>query len=73
MASTQQNGGASVIAFSWINATPTPTNEESFNGQRYNNKYVSVLTGVLSYSIHMQLFSQNQCLLSKPIIIKKVT
>ena len=31
---------------------------------RHNNKYVSVSTGVLSYSTHIQLYSQNQSLLS---------
>ena len=30
---------------------------------RHNDKYVSVSTGVLSNSIHIQLFSQNQSLL----------
>ena len=66
MASTQRNGGESIIAFSGINVTPTPTptNKEAFNRQRHNNKYGSVLTGVLSYSIHIQFFSQKQSLLS---------
>ena len=74
MVSAQQNGGASVIAFRGINVTPTttdvtptptptPTNEEAFNGRRHNDKYVSVSTGVLSYSIHIRFFSQNQSLL----------
>ena len=55
MASTQQNGGASVIAFGGIavTPTPTPTNKEASNGLRHNDKYVSVSTGVLSHSIHM--------------------
>ena len=64
MASVQRNRGASVIAFSWIDVTPTPTNEKAFNGQRHNDKYVYVSTGVLSYSIHIQLFSPNLSLLS---------
>ena len=59
----QGNGGASV-AFSCINATPTTQPNKAFNGRIHNNKYVYVLTGVLSYSIHIQLFSQNQSLLS---------
>ena len=37
--------------------------KESLNGRRHTNKYGSVLTGVLSYSIHIQFFSQNQSLL----------
>ena len=76
MLSTQRNGGASFIVFRGIDVTLTltptptptltltPTNKEAFNGQRHNDKYVSVSTGVLLYSIHMQLFSQNQSLLS---------
>ena len=66
MASDQRNGGASIIAFSGINVapTPTPTNKEAFNRRRYNNKHGSILTGVLSYSIHIQFFSQKQSLLS---------
>ena len=35
-----------------------------FNGRIHNNKYVSVSTGVLSSSIHIKFFSQNQSLLS---------
>ena len=38
--------------------TPTPTNEEAFNRRRRNGKYVDILTGVLSYSIQIQLFSK---------------
>ena len=70
MAFTQRNGGASVIAFHGIDVTPTstptstPTKEEEFHGRRHNDKYVSVLMGGLSYSIHIQFFSQNQSLLS---------
>ena len=76
MAFTQQNGGAL-----------TPQREEKRtettvqiltpelpNGRRHNNKYVSVSTGVVPYSIHIQLFSQNQSLLSliwNQIIIKE--
>ena len=33
------------------------------NGRRHNDKNVSGLVGVLSYSIHIQFFSQNQSLL----------
>jgi len=36
----------------------------SFNGRRHNHKYVSFSTDVLSYSIHIRFFSQNQSLLS---------
>ena len=63
MVSAQRNGGASVIAFRGIDVTPTTTdvtptttctNEEALNGQRHNHKYVSISTGVLSYSIHIQ-------------------
>ena len=46
------------------------------NGGRHNLKYVSISMGLLSYSIHIQLFSQNQSLLSpisNQIIIKRVT
>jgi len=38
MVSAQRNRGASVIAFSGIDVTPTPTNEEAFNGRRHNHK-----------------------------------
>ena len=55
--------------------TPTtPTNEEAFNGQRHNNKYVPSSVGVLSYSIHIQFFSQNQsllCQIQNQIIIQR--
>ena len=73
MVSAQRNGGASIIAFKGIyvtpTPTPTPTNEEAFNGQRHNNdKYVSVSMDVLSYSIHIQFFSQNQFLLFLSLI-----
>ena len=56
-----------------IDVTPTPTNEEAFNGRRHTNKYVSVLLGGLSCSLHIQFFSQNQSLLSliQNQIIKK--
>ena len=63
MASAQRNGVASVIAFSGINPTPTPMNEEAFNRRRHNDKYVYDSMDVLSYSIHIQFFSQNQSLL----------
>ena len=62
MASAQLNGGASVIVFSGIDPTPTPTNKEAFNGRRGNNKYVYDSMDVLSYLIHIQFVSQN-CLL----------
>ena len=71
MVSAQRNGGASVIAFRGIDVTPTttditpthtPTNKEAFNGWRRNHKYVYDSMDVLSYSIHIQFFSQN-CLL----------
>ena len=42
-----------------INGDTPPTQR-----RRHNNKYVYVSTGVLSYSIHIQFFSQNQSLLS---------
>ena len=78
MVSAQRNGGASVIASRGIDVTPTPTptNEEAFNGLRINDKYVYVQMGALSYSIHIQFFSQNQSLFSliqNKIIRKKVT
>jgi len=38
MVSAQRNRGASIIAFSGIDFTPTPTNEEAFNGRRHNHK-----------------------------------
>ena len=38
----------------------TPTTQRT----QTHNKYVSVLTGVIPYSTHIQLFSQNQSLLS---------
>ena len=72
-ASAQRHGGsASVMAFSGIDVTPTSTpNEERHPTEGdVNDKYVYVYvyvyvsTGVLSYSIHIQLFSQNQSLLS---------
>ena len=44
--------------------TPTPTNKEALNGRIYNNKYEYFSMGVLSYSMHIQFFSQNQSLLS---------
>ena len=50
--------------------------KKAFNGRRRNGKYVDVSTGVLSYSIQIQLFSQNECLLSSienQIIIKRKT
>ena len=50
--------------------TPTTKQTESLY-----NKYVFVSTGVLSYSIHIQFFSQNQSFLSpieNQIIIKRV-
>ena len=34
------------------------------SGRRGNGKYVSILTGVVSYSIHKQFFSQNPSFLS---------
>jgi len=46
------------------------------NGGRHNLKYGYVSMDVLSYSIHIQLFSQNQSLLSpisNQIIIERVT
>ena len=66
MVSAQKDRGASDIAF-----TPTPTprsmllllNEQkkmAFNGWRHTDKYIFVSMGVLSYSIHIQFFSQNQ-------------
>ena len=51
-----------VIYFCTNDVTPTPssqTNEKAFNGWRHNDKYVFISTGVLSYSIHIQWFSQN--------------
>ena len=73
MVSTQQNRGASDITFRGIDVTPTttdvtptltPTNEEAFNGRRHNHKYEYDSMDVLSYSIYLQFFSQNQPLLS---------
>ena len=85
MVSAQRNGGASVIAFRGIDVTPTttdvtpppsPTNEEVFNRRRHNHKYVYDSMDVLSYSIHIQFFSQNCLLLYlfqyQMIIIKRV-
>ena len=50
----------------------TPTTQHTQT--QTQDKYVSVLTGVLLYSTHIQLFSQNQSLLSPisdQIFIKK--
>ena len=67
MVSTQRNGGASVIAHG-IDVTPTPPTpqmKKTSNRWRHNDKYLFVSINVLSYSIHIQLFSQNQSLLSQ--------
>ena len=46
--------------------TPTPRTKQTSNGRRRNeiNKYVYFSLGVLSYSIQLKFFSQNQSLLS---------
>ena len=83
MVSAQRNRGASDILYSYcysystvdVTPTSTPRAKKAFNGQRHNGKYVSISTGVLSYSIHIQFFSQNQSLLSSiqnQMIIKRV-
>ena len=54
---------------------PTPQTKKASNGRRHNDKYLYFSLGVLSYSIHIQFFSQNQSLLSSlqnQIIIKRV-
>ena len=59
MVSAQRNGGASVIAFSGIDVTPTPTKEEVFNGWRHNDKYIYIYIYIccegcpIIYSIHI--------------------
>ena len=73
MASAQQNRGASVITFSWIDATPTPTatqeTKKASNGRRRNCEYVDISTGVLPYSTHIQ-FSHKINLFSLQFDIK---
>ena len=86
--SAQRNRGASVIAFTptqrlillpLLLHQQTKKLMHSTDGDVYN-KYVFVLmgvpAGVLSYSIHIQFFLQNQSLLSSienQIFIKRVT
>ena len=77
----QQHRKCKCYSFCTINvtpptSTPTPTitNKEAFNRQRCNYKYVDVSTGALSYSVHIQFFSQSESLLSpieNQIIIKR--
>ena len=68
MTFAKQHGGSSGVAYKRIyvtpTLTPTPQTNKIFNGQRHNGKCVYILTGVLSYSIHIQLFSQNLSLFS---------
>ena len=86
MVSAQRNGGANATPQREEKRTETTAAREGItvrivtlqllNGGRHNLKYVSISMGLLSYSIHIQLFSQNQSLLSpisNQIIIKRVT
>ena len=54
----------------------TPTTQRTQTQKQTQDRYVSVTTGVLSYSINIHLFSQNQSLLSpisnQIIIIKRL-
>ena len=79
MVSTQQNGGANATPQREEKQTETKDKKNGrsgddgmdasimtlqlLNGRRHNHKYVSIPMGVLSYSIHIHLFSQNQSLL----------
>jgi len=59
----------SCYSYSTIEVTPTPTpiptNKEASNGQRHKCQvYIFVSMDIMSYSIHIQFFSQNQFLLS---------
>ena len=72
MVSAQRNGDADTTPQrkeKWTETTvqmnrDTPTTQRTGT----QDKYVSVSTGVLSYSIHIQFFSQNQSLLLLSLI-----